>query len=388
MKKNIYFFTSLAFISVLFLGACSSSSNATTDKEDTESLNIYTTIYPIQYFAETIGGDHVNVESIIPNGSDAHTFEPTSNQMVDIAKGDAFFYASDEMETYASAIANAIGEDELPIVEMAEGIDQIPYEGHDHEGEAGAHSHDHEGEEAGAHSHDHEGEEAGAHSHDHEGEEAGAHSHDHEGEEAGAHSHDHEGEEAGTHDHDHEGEAAHHHHGDKDPHIWLDPLRAKQLAENMKNELIALDPDNETDYEANFEKVANDLSDLDLRFKEVVKDKPTNKIIVSHAAYGYWEANYGIEQVPITGLSPSDEPSQKELEGIIHTAEDNDLNYVLFEQNISPKVAEVVQEEIGADILRIHNLETLTEEDIENNEDYITLMDKNIEILEQALTNE
>lgn len=330
MKKSL-FLISTALLVVL-LAACSDSGSQSSTENG--KMKIYTTIYPIQYFAERIGGDQVEVESVLPAGSDAHNFEPTSNQMVDIAKSDAFLYSSDELETYAGTIADAVGDEDVKIAQLADGIDLLPFdEEHDHSHEATEEEHDHNHDEAAEEEHDHD-------------------------------------------------------HGSVDPHYWLDPERAKQMAENMKNTLVELDPDNETLYEDNYKAVSEELDELDQKFQQAVEGKENKKIIVSHAAYGYWEDRYGIEQIAITGLSPTNEPSQQELEGIIHTAEDNKLNYVLFEQNISPKVATIVQDEIGADVLRIHNLETITEDENDAGEDYFSLMDKNIETLEQALANE
>lgn len=343
MKKSL-FLISTALLLVL-LAACGNDDSQKSTEDG--KLKVYTTIYPIQYFAERIGGDQVEVESVLPPGSDAHNFEPTSNQMVDIAKSDAFLYSSDELETYAKTIADAVGDEDVKIAQLADGINLLPFdEEHDHSHEATEEEHDHS-HEATEEEHDH--------------------------------SH-----EATEEEHNHEEE---HDHGSIDPHYWLDPERAKQMAENMKNTLVELDPDNETTYEDNYAKVAEELDELDQKFLQAVEGKDNKKIIVSHAAYGYWEDRYGIEQIAITGLSPTNEPSQQELEEIIHTAEDNKLNYVLFEQNISPKVATIVQDEIGADVLRIHNLETVTEDEIDAGEDYFSLMDKNIETLEQALTN-
>ena len=76
----------------------------------------------------------------------------------------------------------------------------------------------------------------------------------------------------------------------------------------------------------------------------------------------------------------------EEVETIIETAKKHGLNHILFEQNITPKVANVVQNEIGAESLRIHNLSVLTEEDIENGEDYFSLMRENLAKLKEALS--
>ncbi len=68
----------------------------------------------------------------------------------------------------------------------------------------------------------------------------------------------------------------------------------------------------------------------------------------------------------------------------MEAAEEFDLEYILFEQNSENRLSRVVQDEIGAEALTIHNLEVRTEEDIEDGEDYISLMEYNLEILDQV----
>lgn len=106
---------------------------------------------------------------------------------------------------------------------------------------------------------------------------------------------------------------------------------------------------------------------------------------MSHAAFGYIAGNYGLTQIPVAGLNSQSEPSQKELAEIVALAKKHQIKYILFEQNVSSKLASVIQQEIGAESLILHNLSVLTEDDIKNNEDYFTLMEKNLKTLEKAL---
>ncbi|UOQ84071.1 metal ABC transporter solute-binding protein, Zn/Mn family [Gracilibacillus salinarum] len=336
----------LSLIALLFLAACGSdqtsedsnqSSKSTNDSEEsTDKLQLFTTLYPLAYFAEQIGGEHVHVESILPLGADAHTYEPTSKTMVDIAAADAFIYSGPNMESYGESIEEAIQDEEVKVLKAANNITLLD------------HSHDHSEE---AHSHEHEGE-------DH------THSEETEGEEGHEHSHS---------------------HGDKDPHVWLDPIRSIDLAENIKNMLVELKPSAEDEFEANFSELQTRLEDLDKTFHEQLENAARSEILVTHAAYGYWEEAYGIEQIAISGLSPSNEPSQKKLEEIIEIVGDHNIHYLLFEQNVEPKIANIIQKETNVDSLNIHNLSVLTEEDVENDEDYFTLMQRNLDTLLTAL---
>ena len=339
MKKHL--FISLVLFLSMFLSACNqvnkTTGNSASQSEGEESISIMTSLYPLQYFAERIGGDLVKVESLLPPGSDAHTFEPTSKDMISIAESDLFIYNGLGMESYAEKITKSLENEDTIMVEATKGVDVI----------ASSHDHSEEG-------------------HHEEGE--GAHEEEH-----------HEESDAG-----HEEE---HHHGDYDPHVWLDPNRAIGLAENIRDALIDLQPQHKDAFNQNFDELIKDLESIDNAFTSLAQESDHPEILVSHAAYGYWEDAYGIEQLAVAGLSPTDEPSQKELKEIIETAKEHSIHYVIFEQNVTTRVAEIIQKEINAKPLKVHNLSVLTESDIENNENYLTLMKKNIKTLEKAMND-
>ncbi|MDV2685171.1 zinc ABC transporter substrate-binding protein [Alkalihalophilus lindianensis] len=364
-----------AFMLVLssFLAACGgqdeagdSSQTEGTEEESSETLELYTTIFPLEDFANKIGGEYVNVTNMVPVGADAHTFEPTARQMIEVAEGDAFIYNGAGLEGFVDALINTVENEDVAIVQASEGIELIDF---DQDSAHGHEEHDHENEEHGHEEDDHEHEEHGHEEDDHEHEEHGHEEDDHEHEE---HGHDDE-------DHDH----AHDH--DEDPHVWLDPIHSITLAENIKATLIELMPEQEEYFTTNFNQVKEDLEALDNEFQAMADEANKDTFLVSHAGYGYWEERYGLKQVGISGLSPTNEPSQRQLQDIIHFANEYEINYVLFEQNITPKVAQVVQDEVGAEALYLHNLEALVEEDVQNGEDYFSLMTKNIESLRTAL---
>ena len=127
------------------------------------------------------------------------------------------------------------------------------------------------------------------------------------------------------------------------------------------------------------------MDGLNNQFIEIANGAKNKKMIVSHGAYGYWEARYGIEQISISGLSSSSEPSQKRLENIIKTAKEEDMRYIFFEQNISSSLTEIVQKELKAEPLVLHNLSVRTDEDIKENRDYFSIMEDNIEALKKGL---
>ncbi|AST92964.1 metal ABC transporter solute-binding protein, Zn/Mn family [Sutcliffiella cohnii] len=405
MKIKAIVFTFLLLIFTALVGC--SNNNTTNDATETNNkIKVYTTIYPLEDFTNKIGGEFVDVESVYPPGADAHTYEPSTRVVSEIAVADVFIYSGVGAEGFADKMKDVLKNEKVMIIPAGKDIELLDYD-HDHDAHEEDHNHDHDHdhdahEEDHDHDHDHEHdahEEDHDHDHDHDHdahEEDHDHDHDHEHdahEEDHDHNHDHDTHEE-DHDHDHDNEHEtqeeshdhdHAHAHDGDPHIWIDPILSIQLAENIKDALISLNPDQTEFFESNFNELKQELEAVHNEFDEMVQTASTNNILVSHAAYGYWEHRYGINQISVTGLSPTDEPSQRQLTEIIKTAQENDIKYVIFDQNITGKIAEMVRTEINAEALTLHNLEALTEEDIENNEDYFSLMRKNIETLRKAL---
>ncbi|KPB03301.1 metal ABC transporter solute-binding protein, Zn/Mn family [Bacillus sp. CHD6a] len=385
-------FIAMILVVFTFLVGCNADNQAS---DGSEKLNVYTTIFPLEDFTKKIGGNHVDVKSVFPPGSDAHTFEPSTKTMSEMASADAFIYTGVGVEGFADKAKDVLENEDVTVVAAGDGIELRGEEEHAHEHEDEAHEeeHNHEHEDEAheeEHNHEHEDEaHEEEHNHEHE-DEAHEEEHNHEHEDEAheeEHNHEHE-DEAHEEEHNHENEDKGHEghdHSNGDPHIWLDPTLSITLAENIKNALVELKPEAKEDFEANFESLKTDLEKLDSEFKEALDSAKTNKILVNHAAYGYWENRYGLEQISVNGLSPTQEPSQKQLTEVIQTAQENDIKYVIFDQNISGKIADVVKNEIKAEALVLHNLEAITEEDAENDEDYFSLMRKNLETLKKAL---
>lgn len=186
-------------------------------------------------------------------------------------------------------------------------------------------------------------------------------------------------------EHDHEHDDHGHDHGDIDPHIWLDPLRMIDIATIIKDELVAMHPEEKANYEENIIQLEAELKELDNEFQQLISSKANKNILVTHAAFGYWEERYGIEQISIHGLSTENEPSQKELIAIIETANEYDINHIIFEQNVTTRISDVIKEEIDAEVLTIHNLSVRTDEDIQEERNYFSIMRDNLEVLDQAM---
>ncbi|MDQ0970804.1 zinc transport system substrate-binding protein [Neobacillus niacini] len=335
MKISTLMSTSVLALSLLLTGCGSKEVVKTGENKERNSLIVYTTIYPLEDFTKKIGGSYVEVQSIYPPNVDAHSYEPSTKDMINLADSDLFIYTGVGIEGFAEKATEALEKEDVQVLKAADGIDLIESTDDNHHDDEEGHSDENEGEHT--------------------------------------ESENHEGEE--------------HNHGDVDPHVWLDPVLSIALANNIKNSLSKLMPEHAAEFETNFKQLKSELEKLDKEFKTTIESSKTKNLLVSHAAYGYWEKRYGIETIAISGLSPTQEPTQKELQAIIEESTEHNIHYVIFEQNVSPKIAKIIQEEIGAKALTLHNLEAVTEENIKQNDDYFSIMRKNLETIKTVLND-
>jgi zinc transport system substrate-binding protein len=223
--------------------------------------------------------------------------------------------------------------------------DHDEHAGHDH-AEDKEHKHDEHAEDKD-HKHDHD-----EHEHDEHAEDKD-HKHDHdehkddEHAEDKDHKHDH-GE------HKHEEHAGHEHghaHGDgKDPHVWLDIDNAKTITMAIATKLSKNDPENAETYTANAKNMIERLAALDAELKKTLEDNRSQKYVVFHDAYQYFEKHFGLSQAVAVSLNPEVQPSVARIKELQHEVEENNVTCLFSEPQFSPKVLEVVAENTTATI--------------------------------------
>lgn len=189
----------------------------------------------------------------------------------------------------------------------------------------------------------------------------------------------------GEHEHAHEHEDADHHHGDFDPHVWLDPENAKIEMEAIRDALCAADPENSTVFQSNYEKYAAELDALDAEFREKLAPLPNRTIVVAHEAFGYLCDAYGLTQVGIEGLSPDSEPDPGRMAEVIDFVREHSISTIFFEELVSPKVAEAIASETGAQAKMLSPLEGPSDEQAAAGADYFSVMHDNLAALMEAL---
>ncbi|WP_337101658.1 metal ABC transporter solute-binding protein, Zn/Mn family [Paenibacillus sp. YIM B09110] len=192
------------------------------------------------------------------------------------------------------------------------------------------------------------------------------------------------GEEEEEHEHEHEGEEDHDHEG-LDPHTWVSPKSALILAENIKDSLIEADGTHKADYEQNFAALQEKLVAIDAKYTEELTKASKKDIVVSHQAFGYLARDYGLNQVAIMGLSPDAEPRAQDLLEIAKFVKENDVRFIFFEELVSDNLAKTLADEADVETQVLNPLEGLTSEQEKAGDSYLTLMERNLQYLTQAL---
>jgi zinc transport system substrate-binding protein len=171
-----------------------------------------------------------------------------------------------------------------------------------------------------------------------------------------------------------------------DPHVWLDPILAKKEVQKISDAIIAIDPVHIDIYKKNTANLVTKLDQLDTTYKTGLASCSVKDIVTSHAAFAYLAQQYGLNQVPIAGLSPDEEPSTQALIATATLVQEKNIKYIFFESLVSPKLAQTIAQETHAQTLELNPLEGLPRDEVQQGKDYFTVMQSNLQNLQTALS--
>jgi zinc transport system substrate-binding protein len=163
---------------------------------------------------------------------------------------------------------------------------------------------------------------------------------------------------------------------ERDPHVWLDPVLFGRVAERVGDAFGQA---------AAAEELKTKLAELDAEFERGLADCRRRHVVTSHTAFGYLTRRYGLEQVPITGISPEAEPTPRELEEVVEHVRESKATTIYFETLVSPRLAETVARETGAKTAVLDPLEGLADDDLDRGADYLSVMRENLASLRRGL---
>ena len=160
-----------------------------------------------------------------------------------------------------------------------------------------------------------------------------------------------------------------------DPHVWLDPARYELIARQIGDELGT----------ASVQPFVARLKALDRDYRRGLARCVRDDIVTSHDAFGYLAQRYGLNQIPITGLSPEAEPSPKDLSRVVDLVRSTQATTVFSETLVSPRIAKAVASETGARTAVLDPIEGLAASETAKGKDYFSQMRSNLATLRAAL---
>lgn len=275
-----------------------------------------------------VGGDDVEVTSIVPPGVDPHTYEPTAREAREVARADALFVNGLALEFWLEPFLRSVGGPDVKLVVLSDYLD-----GEDHPELAPhvgqQHDHDHHVAHEPGHHHEH------PHDHHHDHHQGGLHH-------VGGHNHGHH------HGHDH---------GALNPHLWLNPRYAMTYVEAIRDTLIELDIDRAANFEARAAAYLEELEELDAWIQAEIQRLPEDRrlIVTYHDAFAHYAARYGLEVVGYLVLEPDREPSGRVMRDLVDRMRELDVAAVFAEPQINRALARALADEAGAELAILYS---------------------------------
>ena len=306
---------------------------------------IVTTIFPEYDWVKEILGNNIKdaeLTLLIGNGVDLHSYQPSIQDVAKISTADVFIYVGGESDGWvADALKNAKNKN-MKVINLLEVLGDKVKEEEVIEGM--------QAEEEEEHEH-----------------------------------------------HDHEAEGHHHHHHSSDEeeveydeHVWLSVRNAKILCTEITNALCDVDSKNAAAYKANFNAYAAKLDKLDSDFTAVVKNGKKNTLLFGDRfPFRYFVDDYGLKYyAAFVGCSAETEASFETIIFLANKVDELSLNNVCQIESGNGKIAKTIiqsSKKKNAKILTFDSMQSTTTKDIKKGTSYLSTMQKNLDVLKEAL---
>ena len=301
---------------------------------DKKMANIVSSSFVGYDFARAVTGDKTEISMLLKPGAEMHDYEPTPEDIINIKNADLFIYVGGESDEW---VEDLLKDNEIPEEKTLRLMDLVEVK--EEELSEGMEEHEHETE------------------------------------------HKHESE------HEHEPEENHEEEVEYDEHIWTSPVNAIKLVNGIKNKLSKIHPENENVYIENANIYTARLVDIDQKIRNVVASSNKRELIFGDRfPFRYFVDEYGLDYyAAFPGCSEQTEASSKTIAFLINKAKSDDIKTILKIELTSDKLAKNIADETGAKVMTMNAVHNISGEDFANGVTYADIMEKNIEVLKEAL---
>ena len=309
----------------------SSEESSSEDLMSEDSLQVITTFLPMTYFTKAVAGDRATITQLLPTNVDPHDYQAKPQDIQNLADADVLIENGLGLESFLSDLIENAANTELVVVDSSEGIPTVAYE---------TASETHSGTHGGTHSETHS-----------------------------ETAHEQAGEEA-------------HDHGESDPHLWLDPKKAIQQVENIRDGLIAADPEGETIYTANAADYIADLRALDAKVRKQLAPYAGKAFVTYHDFAGHFAHAYDLEVEHLVYI-PEGNPTPADVQRVIDTVTAANLQVLLTEPSQQGNAFGAIASDLDIYISVFDSMESTGDQNPQP-EDYLFTLSKNSDNLARA----
>lgn len=332
----------LTILLILILTAgCFSACGSKNGAEDGK-LRIVVTIFPEYDWVKAILGDRAGdaeITLLLDNGVDLHSYQPTAADILKIADCDLFIYVGGESDKWVSdALRNPVNKNRV-VINLMDVLGSAVKE-----------------EEIVP------------------------------GMQAEEHDHDHEDEDEDDHDHDHDHEEG----PEYDEHVWLSLRNASVLVKSFSDALQKLDSANADTYRKNAEDYVAKLNALDEQYKAAVSEASVKTLLFGDRfPFRYMTDDYNLKYyAAFVGCSAESEASFETIAFLAEKADELSLRSVITIEGTDHRIAETIIRNTKTKdqkILELDSLQSAKADDIKNGLTYLSVMEKNLNVLKEAL---
>jgi len=336
-------------IAVLLIAGCltACSSGSRQPAAETGKLQIVTTIFPEYDWVMNVLGDNpakTDVTMLLDNGVDLHSFQPTAADILKISTCDLFIYVGGESDEWVDEALQEATNKEMIVINLLDVL-----------GDAVKEEEVIEGMQEEEHDHDHE--------------------HEHEDEDDHNEDHDHEHE---------EGEAEY------DEHVWLSLKNATVLVNSISDAIQKIDPDNAGSYKKNSAAYVEKLNTLDAEYQAAVSAASADTLLFGDRfPFRYLVDDYGLSYyAAFVGCSAETEASFETITFLAQKVNELSLSAVMTIEGTDHRIAETIVQNTQAkdqQILSMDSMQSVTAKDVESGTTYLSIMEKNLSALKDAL---